>query len=190
MNKASPLVLCELFLWLLASTKISKFVQYHGYLSSVSLWLQMDCLNTWISWFTRQLDLELMFSSIISLRMANWNKWTNLFTDLLALSIGSSYSLALFIRFGGFTYWIYLLALSIGFIYSMALFIRLGGFTYWIYLLALFISFIYALTLFIRLGSFIYLLYLWALVSAYTVFISERETFTFLSIYIFHILIE
>ena len=161
----------------------------------------MDYPNTLISWFTRQLDLDLMFTSIISLRTANWNKWTKLFTDLLALSIGSTYSLALFIRFGGFTYWIYLLALSIGFIYSMALFIRLGGFTYWIYLLALFISFIYTLTLFIRLGSFIYLPYLWALVSAYTVFIltansvsfshiSERNTFTFLSIYISHVLME
>ena len=75
--------------------------------------------NTWISWFTRQFDLELMFTSIISLRTANWNKWTKLFSDLLVLSIGSSYSLDLFIRFGGFTHWIYLLALFIGFIYSI-----------------------------------------------------------------------
>ena len=155
--------------------EISKFVQYHGYLSSVSLQLQMDYPNTWISWFTRQLDLELMFTSIISLRTANWNKWTKLFTDLLALSIGSTYSLALFIRFGGFTHWIYLLALFIGFIYLLALLIRFGG--------------------------FIYLPDLWALVSAYTVFIliansvsfshiSERNTFTFLSIYISHVLME
>ena len=141
----------------------------------MSLQLQMDYPNTWISWFTRQLDLELMFSSIISLRTANWNKWTKLFTALLVLSIGSTYSLALFIQFGGFTDWIDLLALFIGFIYSLALFIRFGG--------------------------FIYLPYQWALVSAYTVFIliaisvsfsqiSERNTFTFLSIYISHVLME
>ena len=141
----------------------------------MSLQLQMDYPNTWISWFTRQLDLELMFTSIISLRTANWNKWTKLFTDLLALPISSTYSLALFIRFGGFTHWIYLLALFIGFIYLLALFIRFGG--------------------------FIYLPDLWALVSAYTVFIliansvsfshiSERNTFTFLSIYISHVLME
>ena len=147
--------------------EITKFVQYHGCLSSVSLRLQMDYRNTWISCFTRQLDLELMFTSIISLCMANWNKWTKLITDLLALSIGSTYS------------------------YSLALFIRFSGFTHWIYLLALFIRF----------GGFIYLPYLWALVSAYTVFIliansvsfshiSERNTFTFLSIYISHVLME
>ena len=175
MNKAFTLALCELSLWLQAGMEISKFVQYHGYLSSVSLRLQMDCPNTWISWFTRQLDLELMFTSIISLRTANWNKWTKLFTDLLALPISSTYSLALFIRFGGFTHWIYLLAVFIGFIYLLALFIWFGG--------------------------FIYLPYLSALVSAYTVFIlkansvsfshiSERNTFTFLSIYISHVLME
>ena len=104
-----------------------------------------------------------MFSSIIYLHMANWNKWTKLFTELLTLSIGSTHSLVLFIRFGGFTYWIYLLAL----------FIRFGGFIYWVYLLAL--------------------------VSTYTVSIaisfkfshsSERNTFTFLSLYISHILMD
>ena len=201
MNKAFTLALCELSLWLQAGMEISKFAQYHWYLSSVRLWLIMDYPNTLISWFTRQLDLDLMFTSIISLRTANWNKWTKLFTDLLALSIGSSYSLALFIWFGGFTYWIYLLALFIGFIYSLALFILFGGFTHVIYLLALFIGFIYSLALFIRFGGFIYLLYLWALVSAYTVFIiiansvsfshiSERNTFTFPSIYISHVLME
>ena len=174
-NKAFPLALCELSLWLLASMKISKFVQYHRNLSSVSLQLQMDYPNTWISWFTRQLDLELKFSSIISLRTPKWNKWTELFTDLFALSLSSTYSLALFIRFGGFFVWIYLLALFIGFIYSLALFISFGG--------------------------FIYLPYLWALVWTYTVFIliaisvsfshiSERNTFTFLSIYISHVLME
>ena len=144
---------------------ISKFVQYHGYLSSVSLRLQMDYPDTWLSWFTRQLDLELIFTSIISLRTANWNKWTKLFTDLLALSIGSTYSLVLFIRFGGF----FLLALFIDFIYSLALFIRSG---HWIYLLALFIDFIYSLALSIRFDGSIYQPYLWALVSAYTVFIT------------------
>ena len=145
------------------------------YLSTVSLRLQMDYPNTWISWFTRQLDLELKFSSIISLRTPKWNKWTELFTDLFALSLSSTYSLALFIRFGGFFVWIYLLALFIGFIYSLALFISFGG--------------------------FIYLPYLWALVWTYTVFIliaisvsfshiSERNTFTFLSIYISQVLME
>ena len=188
MNKAFRLAPCELSLSLLAGMEISKFVKYHGCLSSVSLRLQMDYPNIWISWFTMQLDLELMFTSIISLRTANWNKWTKLFTDLLALSIGSTYSLALFIRFGGFTYWIYLLAFFIGFVYLLALFIQFGGSTHWIYLLALFIG-------------FIYLPYLRALVSAYTVFIliansvsfshiSERNTFTFLSRYISHALME
>ena len=84
--------------------EISKFVRFHGYLSSVSLRLQMVYPNTRLSWFTRQLDLELMFTSTISLRTANWIKWEKLFTDLVALSTGSTYSLALFIRFGGFIY--------------------------------------------------------------------------------------
>ena len=149
MNKAFTLALCELSLWLQAGMEISKFVQYHGYLSSVSLRLQMDCPNTWISWFTRQLDLELMFTSIISLRTANWNKWTKLFSDLLVLSIGSSYSLDLFIRFGGFTHWIYLLALFIGFIYSI----------WWLYSLDLSIGFIYWLYLFDLVALFICLIY-------------------------------
>ena len=72
-----------------------------------------------------------MFSSIISLHTTNWYKRTKLFTDLLALSIGAIYSLALFIRFGGFTCWIYLLTLFIGFIYSI----------WWPYLLDLSIAF-------------------------------------------------
>ena len=122
---------------------MSKFVQFHRYLSSVSLRLQMDYPNTCLSWFTRQLDLELMFTSIISLRTANWIKWEKLFTDLVALSTGSTYSLALFIRFGGFIYRMYLLALFSGFIYSLAVFIQLGGSDHWIYLLDLFIGFIY-----------------------------------------------
>ena len=79
------------------------------------------------------MDLELMFSSIISLRTANWNKWTKLFTDLLALSTGITYSLALFIRLGGFIYWIYL---SIDFIYSILLLYLLDlpiGFSFNVY---------------------------------------------------------
>ena len=51
------------------------------------------------------MDFEFMFSSIISLRMANWNKWTKLFTDLLALFINFNSLLALFIGFG-FVYWL------------------------------------------------------------------------------------
>ena len=120
-NIAFQMALCELSLWHLRSMKISKFVQYYGYLSSVSLRLQMDYQNIWILWFTRQLELELMFFSIISLRTANWSKGTKLFTDLLALSIGSTYS------------WLYLFNL-------VALLI---GFTYWLYLLVLFILWVY-----------------------------------------------
>ena len=190
MSKAFTLALCELSLRLLADMKISKFVQFHGYLSSVSLRLQMDYPKTRLSWFTRQLDLELMFTSIISLRTANGIKWNKLFTDLLALSTGSTYSLALFIRFGGFIYRMYLLALFSGFIYSLAVFIQLDGSAHWTYLLDLFIGFTYSLALYIRFGGFIYLPYLWTLVSAYTVFmlianlvsfshISERNTSTF-----------
>ena len=177
---------------------ISKFVLFHGYLSSVSLRLQMDYPNTWLSWFTRQLDLELVFPSIISLRTANWNKWTKLFIDLLTLSIGSTYSLVLFIQSGGFIRFggFFLLALFIDFIYSLALFIWSG---HWIYILALFNDFIYSLVLSIRFGGSIYLPYLWALVSAYTVFfliansvsfshVSERNTLTLLSIFKSHVL--
>ena len=131
----------------------------------------MDYPNTCLSWFTRQLDLELMFTSIISLRTANWIKWKKLFTDLLALYTGSTYSLALFIRFGGFIYRMYLLALFNGFLYSLAVFIQFGalliGFICWIYLLA------YSLAFYIRFGGFIYLPYSWTLVLAYTVFTSS-----------------
>ena len=154
----------------------------------------MDYPNTWMSWFTKQLDLELMFTSIISLRTANWNKWAKLFTDILALSVGSAYSLALFIRFGGFTYWIYLLALFIGFIYSI----------WWLYSLDLSIGFIYWLYLFIGFTYSIWWLYLfaWSMGFSFSVYsihphsklsfshISERNTFTFLSIYISHVLME
>ena len=151
----------------------------------------MDYPNNWLSWFTRQLDLELMFTSIISLRTENWNKWTKLFTDLLTLSIGATYSLVFFIQFGSFIWFdgFFLLALFIDFIYSLALFIQAG---LWIYLLVLFIDFIYSLALSIRFGGSTYLPYLWTLVSAYTVFIhignsvsflqiSERNTLTLLS---------
>ena len=130
MIKAFPLALCELTWWLLVSMEISKFVQYHGYLSSVSLRLQMVYPNTLILWLTRQLDWELMFSSIIFLRTANWNKWTKVFTDLLALSIGFTYSLALFIGFGGFVYWTYLLALFIHWFYLFDLVALFIGFIY------------------------------------------------------------
>ena len=184
--------------------EISKFVRFHGYLSSVSLRLLMVYRNTRLSWFTRQLDLELMFTSTISLPTANWIKWEKLFTDLVALSTGSTYSLDLFIRFGNLIYsiwWLYLLALFSGFIYSVAVFILLDGSVYWTYLLDLFYGFTYSLALYIRFGGFIYLPYLWTLVSGYTVFmlianlvsfshISERNTNTFLSIYISHIFIE
>ena len=142
-----------------------------------------------------------MFTNIISLGTANWIKWKKLFTDLLALSTGSTYSLVLFIRFGGFIYRMYLLALFNGFLYSLAVFIRFGGSAHWIYLLDLFIDFTYSLALYIRFGGFINLPYLWTLVLAYTVFIliansvsfshiSERNTSTFLTIYISHVLME
>ena len=108
--------------------------------------------------------------------------------------IGVIYWLCLFIGFIYSIWWVYLLDLSIGFIHWLYLFdlvALLIGFIYWLYLLALLIRF----------GGFIYLPYLWALVSVYTVFIliansvsfshiSERNTFTFLSIYITHVLME
>ena len=84
--------------------------------------------NTWILWFTRQLDLELMFSSVIPLRTTNWNKWTKLFTDLLALFIHWFYLFDLVALFNGFIYWPFLF---IAFIYSI----------WWIYLLDLSIGF-------------------------------------------------
>ena len=65
----------------------------------------------------------------------------------------------------------------------------------------LFIGFIYSLALFIPFGSFVYWIYLLVLVLAYTVSIlieisfrfshsSKRNTFTFLSLYISHVLME
>ena len=184
--------------------EISKFVRLNGYLSSVSLRLLMVYPNTRVSWFTRQLDLELMFTSTISLRTANWIKWEKLFTDLVTLSTGSTYSLDLFICFGSLiysTWWLYLLAIFSGFIYSMAVFILLNGSVYWTYLLDLFYGFTYSLDLHIRFRGFIYSPYLWTLVSAYTVFMlianlvsfshsSERNTNKFSSIYISHVLME
>ena len=77
--KVFTLVLCGLPLWLLVSMEVSKFDQYHGYLSSVSLQLQKAYSSTWILWFKRQIDLELMFSSVISLCTTNWDKWTTFF---------------------------------------------------------------------------------------------------------------
>ena len=91
--KAFTLALCELPLWLLVSMEVSKFDQYHGYLSSLSLRLQKAYPNTWILWFKRQMDLELMFSSIISFRTANWGTWTKFFKDLLDLVLAYSVSI-------------------------------------------------------------------------------------------------
>ena len=132
-NKAFPLALCELSLWLLASMEINKFVQYHGYPSSVSVRLQIAYPNTWILWFTKQLDLELMFASIISLRTTILNKWTKIYRlyllallihwlhsfHLVALLIGFIYLLYLLIDFIYSTWWVYLLDLSISFSFSV-----------------------------------------------------------------------
>ena len=87
MIKAFTLALCGLSLWLLISMEVSKFDPHHEYLSSVSLRLQMVYSNTWILWFNRQMDLELMFFSIISLHMANWEKWTKFFAVLILRKI-------------------------------------------------------------------------------------------------------
>ena len=70
MIKASALALCGLSLWLL-SIEVSKFDPNNGYLSSVSLRLQMVYSNTWILWFNRQMDLT--------------EKWTKFLTVLLVL---------------------------------------------------------------------------------------------------------
>ena len=40
------------------------------------------------------MDLELMFSSIMHLRMANWEKWMKFFTDLLVLVL--AYTISIF----------------------------------------------------------------------------------------------
>ena len=85
-------------------------------------------------------------------------------------------------------YWLYLFT---GFIYSI----------WWLYLLDLSIGLFYSLPLFIRFGGFIYWIYLLALVLAYTVSIliaisfrfshsSERNTLTFLSLYISQVPME
>ena len=84
--KAFTLALNGLPLWLLISMEVRKFHQYHGYVS-------MAYPNTWILWFKRKMDLELMFSSVMSLRTAKWNKWTKLFTDLLALVLAYTVSI-------------------------------------------------------------------------------------------------
>ena len=114
--------------------------------------------------FKRKLyHIRQSFTSTISLRTANWNKWEKLFIDLVTLSTGSTYSLDLFIRFGNLIYsiwWLYLLALFSGFIYSMAVFILLDGSVYWTYLLDLFYGFTYSLDLYIRFGGFTYSPYL------------------------------
>ena len=51
----------------------------------MSLRLQNVYPSTVILWFKRQMDLELMLSSAIFFRTANWDKWTKFFTDLLVL---------------------------------------------------------------------------------------------------------
>ena len=94
MIKVFTLALCGLSLWLLISMEVSKFDPFHDYLSSVSLRLQMVYPSTWILWFNRKMDLELMFSSIISLRMANWEKWTKFFVVLLVLVL--AYTISIF----------------------------------------------------------------------------------------------
>ena len=94
MIKPFTLALCGLSLWPLVSIEVSKFDPHHGYLSSVSLQLQMVYPNTWVLWSGRQMDLELMFLSIISLRMANWEKWTKFFADLLPLVL--EYTISIF----------------------------------------------------------------------------------------------
>ena len=73
--------------------EVSKFDQLHGYPSSLGLRYQKSYSSTWILWFKRQMDLEFMFSSIISLRTANWKKLTKLFRDLLALFFEYSVSI-------------------------------------------------------------------------------------------------
>ena len=57
-----------------------------------------------------------MFSSIISLRMANWNKWIKLFTDLLAL----------FINFIGLIYWIWICLLVLVLAYTVSILIAVS----------------------------------------------------------------
>ena len=74
----------------LVSIGVSKFDEHHGYLSSVSLRLQRVYPNTWLLWYQRQMDLDLMLPSIIFLRTVNWEKWTKLFTNLLALVLAYS----------------------------------------------------------------------------------------------------
>ena len=59
--KAFTLVMCRLPLLLLVNIEVRKFDQYHRYLSLVSLRLQKVYPNTWILWFKRQMDLELIF---------------------------------------------------------------------------------------------------------------------------------
>ena len=94
MIRAFTLALCRLPLWLLVSIEISKLDQYYEYLSSVSLRLQKVYSNTWMLCFKRQMDLQLMFPSIISLCTVNQEKWTKLFKNLLALVL--AYSVLIF----------------------------------------------------------------------------------------------
>ena len=66
---------------------ISKFDPHHGYLSSVSLRLQMVCPNTWILWLLWLSWLLWILWFIISFRMAHKEKWTKFFADLLVLGL-------------------------------------------------------------------------------------------------------
>ena len=84
--KAFTLAMCRLPLLLLVNIEVRKFDQYHRYLSLVSLRLQKVYPNTWILWFKRQMDLELIFYSIISLRTASWGKWTKFLKKIFGFS--------------------------------------------------------------------------------------------------------
>ena len=84
--KASTLAFCGLLLWLLVRIRASRYHQYYGYPSSVSICLQRVYQNTCILWFKRKMDLELMFLCIISLFKTNWENWTKSFKSLLAIS--------------------------------------------------------------------------------------------------------
>ena len=64
---------------------ISKFDPHHGYLSSVSIRLQMVYQNTWILWLLWLLSILWILWFIFSLRIANKEKWTKFFADLLVL---------------------------------------------------------------------------------------------------------
>ena len=93
MNKAFPLALCRLSLWLIISLEVSEFVHLHEYISPVSLWLQQlypstSCLSN------RPKDLEMSFPSVGSL--CNWAQSAvhHLSTYLVAVIVADSSSVA------------------------------------------------------------------------------------------------